>query len=363
MPDPQPPQPPQQEPPATLHPGIAAAIEGVMRAPTAAITSLHDLISTPQKAYQQGLSPEEEAKFGVNTFLAGAGMRAPIARPNELGTTGGKPDYTSSIMQHLDINPDYFKSIMQEFGAKPKPGAQQATTALTQSIGNKIAEQEAQAHQDLNDIAHAASNNYYHIADKFIEKYRERAAVANERPIPINWMALQNSLIPPASIPKHAVEAGFNPNYTFTRGGSGKRRTELADPSTKRQERGIFFAENPKIAKEYHTGAAGAPMFEYVARPQSPAVIDLGGQGYDSETMHRILENARAKGHDLVVVSNVIDIGSGKPQNQIVVLDPKIVRYPSAQFDPDKFHINDMTAAIVGAAGAGAAVTSQETPQ
>ena len=85
-------------------------------------------------------------------------------------------------------------------------------------------------------------------------------------------------------------------------------------------------------------------------------MFDAKGKEYDTEEMTKMLDNARTKGHDLVVVKNVYDAGSGMPQNQIVVTDPSIVRSPKAKFDPESHHINDVLATLLAAAGIGKAV-------
>jgi len=209
----------------------------------------------------------------------------------------------------------------------------------------------------MHEIANKGVRNIYRIADEFAERH----AVKGPREFqPVNWQALQNKYTGGAAIPTEKMEAarklGYNPEYPIYKGGRRseqeilERRT-ISDPSKKEFEKGQFFAEDPMVARHYKH--SGGDVVEYVASPKKPAVVDLRGRHYDEDEMHGILEGARAKGHDLVVVKNIHDVGGG-PQNQVVVIDPKIVRHPTAKFDPKLHHsINDLLATLLGVAGVG----------
>ena len=48
------------------------------------------LLTTPQRAYQQGLTPEQEVGFGANMAAGIMGIRTPFAKPGTLGVAGGR---------------------------------------------------------------------------------------------------------------------------------------------------------------------------------------------------------------------------------------------------------------------------------
>ncbi len=55
---------------------------------------LADLMTTPRRAYQQGLSPEEENDFAANTAMMMAG-KTPFAKPGTVGVFGGRLSKTA----------------------------------------------------------------------------------------------------------------------------------------------------------------------------------------------------------------------------------------------------------------------------
>jgi len=215
----------------------------------------------------------------------------------------------------------------------------------------------AQPKASTGDIAEKAVSNIYRISDEFTSKWRGMVETGGMKPI--DWKEMQNRFVPQASplagVRKEQAESlGYNPRMPMYKGGTWAHR-QLSDPTEKSSERGIFFAEDPKIAEQY--GGAGGPS-QYVASPRNPAVIDLRGKHYSRDSMHNILETARDKGHDLVVIKNIRDVGPTDiaKQHQIVVLDPKIVRKPTAMFDPGSHHLHDLLATILATAGTAGAV-------
>ena len=172
---------------------------------------------------------------------------------------------------------------------------------------------------------------------------------------------LQPPAFPDPETQARAASLGFNTNLPLFKGGNKSDYPGVMfDPTVQKSyERGNFLTDTPSIAKSYVRGPSGG-ILPYVARAKNPAIIDwqaaTGDSYYDSLEMHDMIENARNKGHDLLVVKGVHDIGSGSPQNQYVALDPSILRAPTAQFDPTKVSQPWPLAGIAGGAiGAGAA--------
>jgi len=68
--------------------------------------------------------------------------------------------------------------------------------------------------------------------------------------------------------------------------------------------------------------------------------------------MTPMIEQAREQQADLLAIHNIKDIGGkGKPQSQYVVLDPSIMRAPSAKFNVDDLHKAAPLAGIATIAG------------
>lgn len=150
---------------------------------------------------------------------------------------------------------------------------------------------------------------------------------------------------------------GFNPNVRLFHGShkwGSEYPQELYDPKFKDLEHGFFLAHDPWIAQQY------GPTKSYVARAPKAAVVDWSevkpssyGRGYASHyevlPMHNLIKAAHEQGYDMIVVDNMYDIGSqGKPQTQYVVLNPSVLRAPTAKFDPKMLHKAIPLAGVVG---------------
>ena len=194
-----------------------------------------------------------------------------------------------------------------------------------------------------------------------VSVYSRAKAPSEPQFIPLDW---KNLVTPSRSpypdqrlvIPQHAMELGFNPEAALYKGRSSKRpnvETSLPDPLKKNYERGLFFGENPRVAAEY------GPVTSYVARAENPAEIDWrsltreGNKYYNEEYMTKAIDKAREKGIDLLRVKGIDDLGG--IQNQLVVLDPSIVRLPKAAFDPLRLRENNLLAGLGGLAAGGTA--------
>jgi hypothetical protein len=279
------------------------------------------------------------------------------------------PKQKGTVLASADIDPTKQQS---PFGLPKETGSGGGSRTIEETLEKGIAKVlgenlKSSGNKSIDAITEKAVKNLYSISDEFAAKHASTSVKPMSRE---EWMSLKNEFSSPTSIPARAQEGGFNPDMPMYKGGYAKGtgpigptggRTQLKDPSGKTSERGQFFAEDPEIAREY-----GSDVNQYVAAPKKPAVIDLKGKEYDRATMHEIIEDARSKGHDMVIVRNMRDVGPGgakglmPEQNQIVVTDPSIVRSPSAKFDPEKFHLNDLLAGIVGAFGVGAAAKGRK---
>jgi hypothetical protein len=311
------------------------------------VKEAYQQFTTPREAYRGGLTPQQEIGFGLRAAGTAAGAGFPLAQRGAVGMAGGKLTQPKTLESTWD-------SIMETLKQQLPTGATPADKAAAPKYWGSI-----------EDIADKGIDNIKYVAQDFKESYANKIQKTLEkagapRLKPLDWQALQNKFIPPASIPKAAQEYGFNPRMVITRGGTGTRRQQMMDPGTeKAHERGVFFGEDPRVAEAYSTTEPpSAGVINYVAAPKNPMIIDLQDAWYDGKSMHRIIEKARGQGADLVYVVNMKDISGSAPrlQNQIVVTDPKILRYPEAKFDPSKFHINDLTAAFAAMLGGAGAV-------
>ena len=174
---------------------------------------------------------------------------------------------------------------------------------------------------------------------------------------PLNWESMTHSYGPASfediQAREQARQLGFNIDNPLFKGGALKDYPENLYIPNKSYERGLFFSDNPTVANSY--ARYGASPLEYVARAERPMTVDwpsaTGQSDYQESHMHALIEAARAKGADLLHIGNISDIG-GK-QDQYVVLDPSIVRAPSAAFDPARLKEAAPLAGLAGLSAGG----------
>jgi hypothetical protein len=172
---------------------------------------------------------------------------------------------------------------------------------------------------------------------------------------PLDWSSHQTDPHAFADVPdwlrKHGEQLGFNFDVPLWKGGHPEYPSKIADPAMeKRLERGLFTTPQKHVAEVY-----GTPL-PYVARSQNALSVDwkkaTGSHYYDEAHMTPLIEQARDQKADLLAIHNVMDIGGkGKPQSQYVVLDPSILRAPSAKFNVDDLHKAAPLAGIATIAG------------
>jgi hypothetical protein len=156
---------------------------------------------------------------------------------------------------------------------------------------------------------------------------------------------------------KKALEQGYNPDVTLYKGGKYQSYppNTILDPVTEPHrlsnpdERAFFLSDRPSHTEAY--GTLGAP---YIARPAKVYAVDwkalTGSEDYNSYHMKRVIEAAREKGADLVIVKDVADVsGYGHTiQNQYAFLNTHVLRGPEAKFDANMMHLRIPLAGLVG---------------
>lgn len=272
-------------------------------------------------------------------------------QPKPPGEVIGKEDETSAVLKSIEEilnNPDSsvkIKKIPIKIG-KPEP-----------SLADKL----TSPWEDMMDDMHMAIETMTAKVKASIYKTK----IARELK-PLSWedVTLTHTVQSSASSyvsPEHMQVLGFNPNALLFKGGYDKypKDFKIPDVSKKKLEKGFFLTDDPKIADHY-----GAGVTTYVARPTNAMSIDwtatTGYSYYNPVGMHGLIEAAKSKGADLLVVKNIGDIG-GK-QNQFIVLNESILRAPHAKFSPEHLHMNHIMMGIGGGVMAPVLLLSTNDP-
>ena len=268
---------------------------------------------------------------------------ADIIAAKKLKTAAKEPSLHSDEFWNKDWEPDW------EPGVRPEPAGQAPNWTYTnpESLANRYSrpatEPPASKGKDPYSVDYSTEEEYGP------EKYEPHLR-------PVNWSEVkgkspQNLLTPDMPTYGPAMEQGYNPNLLLHRG-TPKPITGQAwwDPSTKPRERGLFAADEPRVAKVY-----GQNQYPAVGAFDKPMEIDwptaTGRDAYSSAHMPGIIDAARAKGADLLIIRNIEDIvNSGKAaHDQYVVLDPGKLRDPQlAKFDPARKGENNLLAGVAG---------------
>lgn len=94
---------------------------------------------------------------------------------------------------------------------------------------------------------------------------------------------------------------------------------------------------------------SGANVLPVGLRYKNPMVYDFKGSAYRDQTYNDLVQQAKAGGHDALILRNTYDPGAGtaKLVDVGVVFDPAQIRSKFAQFDPNKINSPDILAAGV----------------
>jgi hypothetical protein len=94
---------------------------------------------------------------------------------------------------------------------------------------------------------------------------------------------------------------------------------------------------------------SGANVIPAALRYKNPMVYDFKGSAYRDQTYNDLVSEARAKGHDALILRNTFDPGAGTAKliDVGVVFDPGQIRSKFAQFDPAKLGKPDLVAEVV----------------
>jgi hypothetical protein len=146
---------------------------------------------------------------------------------------------------------------------------------------------------------------------------------------------------------QRAVDMGANLDLPLYRGmnrhfedhyGTFPRDIAFLDPSTKKNEPGIFSATDPRVANAYATGNKGAQVIPLYSLAKNVKVVDwpteTGTSEYNGAGMQKVLKQALSEGHDAVHIKNIRDIGPSGPQEQYVNFHPNQLRSVNAVFNP-----------------------------
>ena len=255
----------------------------------------------------------------------------------------------SSEAWDKDWQPPKFEEPEWEPGVRPEPAGQAPNWTYTnpKSLANRYSRPATEPPASM-------GKEPYHIDDYTGEEYGPEKYEPHLKPV--NWSEVkgkspQNLLTPDMPTYGPAMEQGYNLNVLLHRGTS-KPITGQAwwDPSSKPREQGLFAADEPRVTKAY-----GQNQYPAVGAFEKAMEIDwptaTGRDAYSASHMPGIIDAARAKGADLLIIRNIEDIvNSGKAaHDQYVVLDPGKLRDPQlAKFDPAKKGKNDLLAGIAG---------------
>lgn len=146
----------------------------------------------------------------------------------------------------------------------------------------------------------------------------------------------------PAQRIARAKKQGFNTDLTLFHGTTKPNILRLKWPEGS-SEPAVFLTDDFKVANAYagyqhdmKSAPPGSNIIPVWTKMVKPKVVDWGGTSYNNAKMKAILAQAKKEGHDVVIIKNIIDVGSGgKPQTQYAFFKPGNIRAKfGAAFDP-----------------------------
>ena len=157
---------------------------------------------------------------------------------------------------------------------------------------------------------------------------------------PVNLAALPENL-------DRAQEYGFNLRAPLYKSMSQEfDGPGFWDPVTKPNERGVFFADESRVSDAY-----GHNRHLVYANPEKTLQVHwpsaAGVPYYNGLDMRGLIEAARKQNADMLVIRDIQDMVAhgDKSHTQHVVINPRILRKPEAEFNPMRLKENDLLAA------------------
>lgn len=141
---------------------------------------------------------------------------------------------------------------------------------------------------------------------------------------------------------------GINPDVPIWKGGykKGKYPEKIHDPSMKYSEKGWFAAPLHFIAESYGSSKNHVNPYVYGGKDIKIGRISFkdshnGDASYENGDMPGLLEAARSRGFDMVIIEDIADVGSHTVglHTQFAFLNTKGLRAPHAEFDPNKLKL------------------------
>ena len=130
-----------------------------------------------------------------------------------------------------------------------------------------------------------------------------------------------------------AQEQGFNTDLTLYHGTGNSDFIRFKTPVG--SEPAVFLSDDPKVSNYYTSKGGKQQIIPIWAKMENPKTFDYGDKTYYPTAMSKILKDAKNEGHDSVIIQNIKDIGSEKPQTQYAFFKPENLRAKyGAAFDP-----------------------------
>jgi hypothetical protein len=121
---------------------------------------------------------------------------------------------------------------------------------------------------------------------------------------------------------------------------------DAAAPALNQIDKFISIRAERQLAENAQEGGNVMPV---ALRYENPMVYDFKGQAYREQSYNDLVEEAKRKGHDALILKNTYDTGSGpaKLVDVGVVFEPNQVRSTFASFDPTRTKEADILAGLL----------------